>query len=212
MLRAYPPNMGGYILALAVWCSIGIAVLPSRDAARGLATEPIVARIAEPIVEPEPQSKPPIPMRATDDSALLRMHAAYLKHFVRQPGFGVTRVRSPRLIKEEGLVLAVEVDGEQYRIWRRLIGTSEHDQARLYNSMPLGPMSHPVKDMDSAEIDQTDAAALERLPDGVEVLIASDRSRVLGAVRARSECVRCHEVEEGTLLGALRYDLSPILR
>jgi hypothetical protein len=30
----------------------------------------------------------------------------------------------------------------------------------------------------------------------------------VGAIRARKECLECHEVEVGDLLGALRYDLE----
>ena len=35
--------------------------------------------------------------------------------------------------------------------------------------------------------------------------------RGLGAIRARAECIRCHEAKVGDVLGAFTYDLEPML-
>jgi hypothetical protein len=53
-----------------------------------------------------------------------------------------------------------------------------------------------------------EAAALESLAKGEELCYAQHGSRVLalGALRARSECTKCHEVARGALLGAFSYE------
>jgi len=58
--------------------------------------------------------------------------------------------------------------------------------------------------------DDFETAALVKLRAGDDVALqASDRTlRVLGAIRARSQCLECHKVEEGTMLGAFSYTLK----
>ena len=55
-----------------------------------------------------------------------------------------------------------------------------------------------------------ETAALAKLRDGDDVVLqaSSQEMRVLGAIRARNECLSCHKsAEVGTLLGAFTYTL-----
>jgi hypothetical protein len=60
------------------------------------------------------------------------------------------------------------------------------------------------------ELTEFETAALKKLRDGDDVVLQSSEKEmhVLGAVRAREECLTCHKVEAGTLLGAFTYKLA----
>lgn len=55
-----------------------------------------------------------------------------------------------------------------------------------------------------------ETAALAKLRDGDDLVLqsSSKEMRVLGAVRARQDCLSCHKVEVGDLLGAFTYKLT----
>jgi hypothetical protein len=59
-------------------------------------------------------------------------------------------------------------------------------------------------------LDAFETAGLAKLRAGEEVVVQSQgpEMRVLGAVRARTECVACHKVDVGTTLGAFTYTLK----
>jgi hypothetical protein len=54
-----------------------------------------------------------------------------------------------------------------------------------------------------------ETAALAKLFEGEEIQTISTPNRIemLGAVRASKQCMQCHEVPRGTLLGAFSYEL-----
>jgi hypothetical protein len=59
-----------------------------------------------------------------------------------------------------------------------------------------------------------EAAALESLAKGEELCYEQQARRLLvfGALRARSDCTKCHELQRGALLGAFSYEfLGPHL-
>lgn len=60
------------------------------------------------------------------------------------------------------------------------------------------------------KLDDFETRALSRIRDGNDVAMQSsqDEMRVLGAVRARKECLECHKTEVGHLLGAFTYTLN----
>jgi hypothetical protein len=55
-----------------------------------------------------------------------------------------------------------------------------------------------------------ETAALKKLRNGDDVVLQSSAKEmnVLGAVRARNDCLTCHQVEVGSLLGAFTYTLD----
>lgn len=60
------------------------------------------------------------------------------------------------------------------------------------------------------KLDEFETRALARLRDGNDVALHStaDDMRMLGAIRARKECLECHKAEVGSLLGAFTYTLA----
>ena len=111
------------------------------------------------------------------------------------------------------------------RLWilkeMHLIGLVKHDEPAVY----LGDGNHadrqdkqgkdqpkvgtnaiaPTRALDSFE-----AAALTELRHGVELVARTtiNHMRILGAIRACADCLACHQVEQGALLGAFTYTLG----
>ncbi len=89
-----------------------------------------------------------------------------------------------------------------------VLGTKHRPATAIeLNLMGVAKPPPPTRPLDAFEV-----AALKRLQAGVEVVAGVDHGqmRVLGAVRARESCVKCHEgTSVGTLLGAFTYSLVP---
>jgi hypothetical protein len=66
------------------------------------------------------------------------------------------------------------------------------------------------KNTPTRKLDDFETRALAQLRDGNDVALHSSASemRVLGAIRARQECLECHKIEAGSLLGAFSYTLT----
>jgi hypothetical protein len=86
----------------------------------------------------------------------------------------------------------------------------KHETPRVYESDHLPRM----EELSSAtaktrELGKFEAAALQKLLEGEEIHTAGTPNRIemLGAVRASKQCLQCHEVPRGTLLGAFSYEL-----
>ena len=77
--------------------------------------------------------------------------------------------------------------------------------ARMKAQVNAKPISAPNRTLDEFE-----SKALAKLRTGDEVVMqeSGHTMRVLGAVRAREDCLKCHKVEVGTLLGAFTYTLK----
>lgn len=89
-----------------------------------------------------------------------------------------------------------------------LVGLLASDEFRVYVSEHL-PAMDELKDVPTRRLDDFELAALPRLLQG-ETTHASatpNRIRMLGALRAGTQCLECHSVREGDLLGALSYEL-----
>ncbi|HEY5315592.1 MAG TPA: hypothetical protein VIK18_23880 [Pirellulales bacterium] len=90
-----------------------------------------------------------------------------------------------------------------------LVSLLKHDQAMVYLSKNLPRMDElrtaPVRRLDAFEEE-----GLAALGAGQEIHTRDygERIRMLGAVRAVRQCIRCHEVEHGALLGAFSYEFQ----
>jgi hypothetical protein len=60
-------------------------------------------------------------------------------------------------------------------------------------------------------LDGFEKEALARLQRGEDLLVqeAPMQMRMLGSLRAARQCLRCHQVQRGELLGAFSYQMSP---
>lgn len=91
-----------------------------------------------------------------------------------------------------------------------LVGLVKHEHAVVYLSEKL-PQMKELKDTPTRLLDFFEIAGLEELAKGENLFIREKEGtiRMLGALRASRECIRCHRGDEGALLGAFSYTLRP---
>ncbi len=82
---------------------------------------------------------------------------------------------------------------------------------RVYLSRNL-PNMKELANARTRELNAFEMVSLAKLQSGERLIIESDHAeiRMLGSVRAASQCVGCHSVKRGTLLGAFSYILRRI--
>lgn len=189
----------------------------------------MAAFVATAGLPPEEQAKPQPPLRQPDAPAippeLEKMHAEHLHLFATSPGFGMSRViRMPRhaqvtlagttytvvrpdLIALETKAVAYRNPGEEVVGMATL--TNKTAKARLQTRPITGEESRAILELREGK-DLVQQPGTWRVPQGqgrtpVEVPVV----RVFGAMRATASCAKCHEVPQGTLLGAFSYTLIP---
>jgi hypothetical protein len=66
-----------------------------------------------------------------------------------------------------------------------------------------------LRDVPCRPLDEFETENLPKLRAGDELASAQGprRLRMIGAIRARDECLKCHSADPGELLGAFSYDL-----
>ena len=89
-----------------------------------------------------------------------------------------------------------------------LVGLATHDEPVAYVSKQL-PRMKELKNSPTRPLDVFEKVALERLHAGDDLFVrrAGTDVRVLGALRAADQCLRCHGGSRGDLLGAFSYTL-----
>jgi hypothetical protein len=149
------------------------------------------------------------------------MHKYYLDAFVQSRGFGESRVWSNDQW-DEGRRFSIGY--REYAIRRlELIGLLKHDKPVVYlnqtsaNPNPYGKTAwkNPVQDRlaDSSTRPLTDIEidALTKIKTGAMLVEHPELPRpiMIGALRAdQQNCIECHHVEKGTLMGAFVYELD----
>jgi hypothetical protein len=98
------------------------------------------------------------------------------------------------------------------KYWRlarlELVSLLKHASPRVYLSDNLPRMdeltSHRTRELSTFEAD-----SLAKLNAGDDLAVSAKANRIemLGALRAGKSCRQCHEVPQGTILGAFSYDL-----
>lgn len=203
-----------------------------------LATALVVIAGLPPEQQPEPQAKQPTAKRKASAPAFLTahgygkpdrrfdsaeaMHADHIHRFETAPGFGMSRVMvMPRaseltlaydtyLVPKPDLI-ALEDKPHAYKSPIEMISvaslTNRTSRARL--------QKRPLTELETK--------AVASLRDGRNLVVQEAKFPVetlqgtqeisgllaVGALRAKASCAKCHEVAEGTLLGAFSYTLYP---
>lgn len=108
---------------------------------------------------------------------------------------------------------SVEEDWQVARL--ELVSLLKHVSPRVYESNFLPNMELlSSDDVPTRELDDFEARALPQLRTHQDVVIdtASEPGtiRMLGALRADRDCLQCHSVRRGELLGAFSYRLQPL--
>jgi hypothetical protein len=88
-----------------------------------------------------------------------------------------------------------------------LVSLLKHEQPMVYLSKNL-PRMDDLRTAPMRRLDAFEEESLAALRSGQEIHTRAygERIRMLGAVRAARQCVSCHEVEQGALLGAFSYE------
>ncbi|MEX2285805.1 MAG: hypothetical protein WD648_01870 [Planctomycetaceae bacterium] len=89
-----------------------------------------------------------------------------------------------------------------------LVSLLRHEQPQVYQSKNL-PNMQELAEVPTRPLDDFESSALKKLRSGDDLVVASGSSeiRMLGSLRAAKQCLECHQVERGTLLGAFTYRL-----
>src|SRR5262249_61836230 len=91
-----------------------------------------------------------------------------------------------------------------------LVGLLKYEEPVVYLSDYL-PRMDELRDAPTRPLDAFEQEALAALRGGQDLMVQDgpDRMRMLGSLRAAKQCLRCHRVEHGELLGAFSYRLVP---
>lgn len=178
--------------------------------------------VAQSQTAPIPAATPTRGPQPRHFGSLSDMHAAYVTDFASKPGFGASRMVF--LPPQDFLTHA----GETYRFGTPdLIGledkpTAYHASHSLITVADLSRKEARAHLRRRALSDDETLAVAElragkdtvTLPKQVGVLTVAGTNEVTGmlavaALRATAKCAECHQVPEGTLLGAFAYTLVP---
>lgn len=86
----------------------------------------------------------------------------------------------------------------------------KHEAAVAYVSQNL-PRMDELRDAPTRALDPFETRSLDRLRSEEDLVIddTPERVRMVGSLRASGNCLRCHSVRRGELLGAFSYELVP---
>ncbi len=90
-----------------------------------------------------------------------------------------------------------------------LVSLLKHRPAAVYVSENL-PNMNELAGVPTRPLDEFEAGAIGELSDGEELIVRGNSAhiRMVGSIRAAYQCLECHQVPRGTLLGAFSYRLS----
>jgi hypothetical protein len=143
------------------------------------------------------------------------MHFDSYADFVNSEGFG--HVSGPRLAAgfqphHFRRLPELGADESDHQPWLlvglELISLLKSEPPAVYVSDHLPRMSE-LQDAPTRPLDEFEHAALGELNRGEDLLVEQEPSkiRMLGALRSVEQCLDCHQVREGDLLGAFSYEL-----
>lgn len=98
---------------------------------------------------------------------------------------------------------------EMWAIHRlELVSLLKHDKPAVYVSKSL-PNMKELKNVKTRDLASFEAHALKQLQQGKDVVTNATLNRIemLGALRATKQCMQCHDVKRGALLGAFSYQM-----
>jgi len=98
---------------------------------------------------------------------------------------------------------------EQWLVTRlELVSLLKQKEPMVYVAKEL-PRMEELKKAKTRALSDFEAGALATLRDGEDVVTdaTTNHIRMVGALRATKQCLECHEVRRGDLLGAFSYDL-----
>ena len=90
-----------------------------------------------------------------------------------------------------------------------LVSLLKHAEPRVYLSKNL-PRMQDLDERTTRQLDKFETASLEQLRAGEDLQTQAETNsiRMVGSLRAAKQCMECHQVERGELLGAFSYELK----
>ncbi len=155
-----------------------------------------------------------IPVEASRAKGLHQLHEQSLLSFVNIPGFGYVKGRQSVGFQEHHFraVPSQEDRLDNLGTWQvdrvELVSLLKHPEPRVYLSDNL-PRMDELRTAQTRELNDFEASRLPDLVKGADLASgrAGDTVYVLGAIRAANQCLDCHSVQRGDLLGAFSYRL-----
>ncbi|WP_254512344.1 hypothetical protein [Anatilimnocola floriformis] len=133
--------------------------------------------------------------------------AGFLPHaFTEGPKMSVDSYRLPQFAPPGS---DPPQDPNRWKIARlELVSLLKQAEPRVYESKHL-PRMDELRDAPTRPLTKFESASLAKLQEGGELPTSSTTNRIefVGAIRAGQNCLQCHEVREGTMLGAFSYEL-----
>jgi hypothetical protein len=144
-------------------------------------------------------------------TALLTMHDNNDVDFVNTLGIGYFRdLRHVAGFEPHQFQKAAPFNTpEHWKLQRiELVSLLKHEEPGVYVSEHL-PRMQELGDAKTRPLDGFETSALDALVRGqdLQVLETESQIRMLGSIRAAKQCLSCHSVERGDLLGAFSYRL-----
>lgn len=185
---------------------------------------------------PEPIDFSP-PENAAGWRSLEEMHAAYTEAFVNSEGFGMERI----LTIETPSFRPLFVNRRPFRVERMELVSLMSDQPVAYQSTFVNATRDTLDIHRRRPLTEFEEMALSEIANGKSFVwqepqfsdtrgvVRSDRSNIVelpsvfelkrkqcpgtlvAELRASESCVACHQINEGALMGAFVYQLSPTL-
>jgi hypothetical protein len=157
---------------------------------------------------PELLQKEPVGEKTPAD--MLSLHRDSVVDFVNVAGFGYVKDRQHFAGFQEHQVSQTPTLARPWKLQTLdLVGLLLHDEPIAYVSENLPRMEElraaPIRDLDDFE-----TAGLLALQRGEDLFVRErgQERRMLGAIRAVRQCLTCHEVQRGDLLGAFSYRMT----
>jgi hypothetical protein len=138
-----------------------------------------------------------------------QMHDYFVEGFVNSPGFGRSRMVTPRDLAR---LSTLYIEGVSYAIGEiQLISTREEAEPFVYDTRGDATM-RATRDAGHRPLKAPEANAIKQLKAGKDAVLVANGSRpmIVGAVRANESCLDCHQAKKGDLLGAFTYPLNPV--
>lgn len=140
-------------------------------------------------------------------------HERAVKTFFEGEGFGIRRFRKKEYFHESSVMM----DGKEWHVEGvSLIGATDEYGERYFTEQWV-PLKKRVGETNHRKLTKWEAGAIADLRKGEEKHVVSDKEdlewgttsrHVIAPIRAKETCLKCHEAEEGDVLGAMDYLLT----
>lgn len=143
------------------------------------------------------------------DAAFQEAHQRAINSFVESRGFGFARLQYPRFWNDR----TITFNGRIYQPQSiHLIGLTPERGDRYFDS-GTWPAKGELTNQHPRSLSEAESGAVEKLREAAPFVALADPAvtnsvRVFAPVPARAECLKCHPVSGGTLLGAFVYSLT----